>query len=256
MSEQSGFFAERSLDGLGCLRDGDYEQTLERLSTLLPQNRADVLALCRKAFDDGEQAARQDDGMSDWSALLAEQRSLLKAVEQEASDIHWDGGSLFRQALSSDEKRTVCRILTLLEELEQSLKLLCGSLHLTEQALQAELRETDGVLAFLRAVRLVASEDSELVFLCDAAVSRREQLRTQRQLLLARVNGSGALLTPLVRQQLPYACRQILRLAELDDTEHDGNARELLSVLSSLSEAATSVLLRCEERLFDATSRR
>lgn len=238
------------------MRDEDYERALERLRAMLPRERDAVLSRCQAAQRDGVQAECRNEDFSVLHALFAEQERLLKAVEREASGIRWNSGSLFRQALSQEEKRTVCRVLTLLEELEDSLKRLLGTLHRRMQALRSELREADEVSAFLRAVRHVAPKDAEICALCDAAEPCYERLRVQRQTLLARMTESEALLEPTVRRQLPYACGQILRFADLDDSENEGNVRELLALLSSLQKALTEALSRCEERLFLADRRK
>lgn len=249
MLKRSGIPSGQDLDGFACLRDEDYERMLEQLRALLLHDRDAVLLYCRRAHDDGSLAESQGRDLSALRNLLAEQTLLLKDVERESACIHWDSGSLFRRLLSPEEKRTVCRILALLEELEGSLKRLLGELHHMVQALQAERKKADKMLAFLRAVLSVASEDAELVALCAPAFSKWERLCAQRNALLVRVTEGGEALTPLVRQQLPYACTQIVRFAGLEEAEGDGNARELLAILSALSDAATAALSRCGECL-------
>ncbi len=239
-------FGNPSPDGFPYLQDEEYAKMLEQTREQLLKERASVLSRCHDAAKGGAKAEQDSAALASLHSFLSEEGLLLQAIEREVSRIHWDSGSLFRQALSQDEKRAVCRMLAHLEELERSLKQLLGLLNAREQDLQAELREADGTLLFLKTVLLCATEDLEISSLCNSASARWEQLRLERHSLLKRVTKAGELLTPLLRQQLPYACGEILKHADLDGTENSGNVRELLSLTSSLSAAVSSALSRGE----------
>jgi hypothetical protein len=256
MLDKNNLFGNPLQDGFPYLKDVEYTQTLEQMREQLEQNRPCVLARCKELAEYGATKERGSKRLAPLRAFFSEQELLLSSIKGEVSRIHWDSGSLFRQALSQDEKRTVCRILVHLEHLERSFQQMLGQMDALEQALREEARASDSTLLFLRTVLPCAEDDLEISSLCNSAIPQWNQLRQERLSLLTCLEKGREQLAPILRKQLPYACEQILKHADLDEGEGGGNVRALVSLLSSLDEALTCAMARCGELLLLSTEKR
>lgn len=256
MLDKNNLFGNPLQDGFPYLNDAEYAQMLAQMRGELEQNRPCVLSRCKELAEHEIESAQGSDLLDPLRTFPPEQEQLLKAIENEAASIQWDSGSLFRQALSQEEKRTVCCILVCLERIERSFQQMLGQMDVLEQSLRTELREADRVLLFLRTVLFCAQDDLEISSLCNSALLRWERRRQEHLSPLDFIKKGRELLTPILRQQLPYACEQILKYADLDGMEGGGNVRALVSLLSSLCEALTCATECCGAFLFQSTKKR
>lgn len=229
-------------DESSCLQDGEYSGMLEQIRSLLSDDRDSVLTHCRDLAMRCDQAEKEKDFHNALRTSVSEEQRLLKLTEGELSCLHWDRSSLFRQALSQEDKRTVCRMLTHLEDVESLLRQMMVWLDRTEHSLLAFLREADKELVFLNAVSHCAVDDLEISSLCNGARLRWENYRTACRFELERVNEGRDRLAPMLRQQLPYVCTQLLKHADLDGEQSSGNVREILSLMSSFLTSFSSAL--------------